>query len=107
MPGGAIHPKCGSVETSAGSRRHSTHRSTLEIFNNSKPLLRLKGLRVFIAGHGGMVGSAIVRRLASEGCEILTADRAQLDLTRQEPTERFIHDHTPQVVIVAAARVGG
>ena len=70
-------------------------------------LLLLKGLRVFVAGHLGMVGAAIVRRLQSEDCEILTAGRRELDLTRQEPTERFIHDHAPHVVIIAAARVGG
>jgi GDP-L-fucose synthase len=67
----------------------------------------LKGRRVFVAGHNGMVGSALVRRLGQEDCEIVTAQRRSLDLTRQAETERFISDHKPDVVVVAAARVGG
>jgi GDP-L-fucose synthase len=65
------------------------------------------GKRVFVAGHKGMVGSAIVRRLASVPCEIITADRASLDLERQAQVEAFLGEHRPDVVIVAAARVGG
>jgi GDP-L-fucose synthase len=67
----------------------------------------LAGKRVYVAGHGGMAGAAIVRRLAGCGCEIITAPRERLDLERQEPTERFLLDVTPDVVVVAAARVGG
>ena len=48
------------------------------------PLFDFKAKRVYIAGHNGMVGRAIVRRLGSEACEIITSDRATLDLTRQE-----------------------
>jgi GDP-L-fucose synthase len=73
----------------------------------AEPLLRLKGLRVFVAGHAGMVGSAIVRRLGTEDCMVLTADRRELDLTRQEATERYICDNAPDVVVIAAAKVGG
>ena len=65
------------------------------------------GEKIFVAGHKGMVGSAIVRRLASEGCKILTADHQSLDLTQQEPTERWLNEHKPDAVIIAAARVGG
>jgi GDP-L-fucose synthase len=54
-----------------------------------------------------MAGSAIVRRLASEGCEILTADRQTLDLTEQTDTERWLADHRPDAVFVAAGHVGG
>src|SRR5882757_2124665 len=70
-------------------------------------LLDLKNLRVFVAGHKGMVGMAIVRRLASENCDIITADRRTLDFERQADTEQFMRSAKPDVVIVAAARVGG
>jgi len=67
----------------------------------------LAGRRVFVAGHRGMVGAALVRRLASERCEVLTADRRVLDLARQADTQDWLRDKRPDVVIVAAARVGG
>jgi GDP-L-fucose synthase len=69
--------------------------------------LDLTGRRIFIAGHRGMVGSALVRRLKGERCEVLTADRRALDLTRQADTEEWLRHNRPDVVIVAAARVGG
>jgi len=69
--------------------------------------LSLDGLKVWVAGHRGMVGSALVRRLPQEGCEIITATRDELDLRRQEPVERFFERHRPDVVIVGAATVGG
>lgn len=67
----------------------------------------LAGKRVWVAGHRGMVGSAIVRRLASEDCEILTAARSELDLTRQADVEAWMADRRPQAIFMAAARVGG
>ncbi len=67
----------------------------------------LAGKRVWVAGHKGMVGGAIVRRLASEGCEILTVDRDELDLTDQRAVLGWMHNHRPQAVFLAAARVGG
>jgi GDP-L-fucose synthase len=67
----------------------------------------LAGKRVWVAGHRGMVGSALLRRLQSEGCELLTIDRDTLDLTRQAEVERWIDRARPQVVFVAAAKVGG
>jgi GDP-L-fucose synthase len=67
----------------------------------------LEGKRIWVAGHRGMVGAALVRRLASEGCELLLADRQALDLTRQEAVERWMAAARPEAVIVAAARVGG
>jgi GDP-L-fucose synthase len=73
----------------------------------NSPLFDLKRKRVYVAGHGGMVGSAIVRRLRSEECEILTVDRTKLDLTRQEATERGLEVLKPDVVVLAAAKVGG
>ena len=67
----------------------------------------LRGRRVFVAGHRGMVGAAIARRLASEDCELLTADRKRLDLTRQSEVEHWFGDNRPDAVFLAAARVGG
>jgi GDP-L-fucose synthase len=67
----------------------------------------LAGKRVFVAGHGGMVGRALTRRLASEACEILTAPRAELDLRDQAGVNRFFAERRPQVVLMAAAKVGG
>ena len=67
----------------------------------------LTGKRVWVAGHRGMVGSAIVRRLASENCEVITASRDELDLTDQRAVLGWMHNQRPQVVVLAAARVGG
>ena len=67
----------------------------------------LPGKRVFVAGHRGMVGSAIVRRLENEGCTILTASRSQADLTNQEQVGNWFASNRPDLVFVAAARVGG
>jgi GDP-L-fucose synthase len=71
------------------------------------PLFDFTGKSVYVAGHTGMVGAAIVRRLKSEQCTILTVDRATLDLTRQAETEHWMRATNPTAVIVAAARVGG
>ena len=67
----------------------------------------LAGKRIWVAGHRGMVGSAIVRRLADEQCEIITAGRDELDLTDQRAVLGWMHNQRPQVVVLAAARVGG
>lgn len=67
----------------------------------------LVGKRVWVAGHRGMVGSAIVRRLASEGCEIVTAGREVVNLTRQAEVEAWMADARVDAVFVAAAKVGG
>jgi GDP-L-fucose synthase len=67
----------------------------------------LAGKRVWVAGHRGMVGAALVRRLASERCEVLTATRSELDLTHTEAVESWLAEQRPQAVIVAAAKVGG
>lgn len=69
-------------------------------------IYRLTGRRVFVAGHRGLVGSALVRRLEG-ACELLTANRAELDLRRQADVERWMAAHRPDAVILAAARVGG
>lgn len=67
----------------------------------------LTNKRVFVAGHRGMVGSAIVRRLASEGCEVLTASRAELDLKDQAAVRQWFAAQRPDAVFLAAAKVGG
>jgi GDP-L-fucose synthase len=70
-------------------------------------LFSLRGKRVYVAGHNGMAGGAIVRRLAAEDCEILTASRAELDLKRQSDVEDWLAQKKPDAVFAAAALVGG
>ncbi len=67
----------------------------------------LAGKRVWVAGHRGMVGGAIARRLATEKCELLTATHAELDLTRQADVEAWMAKTKPQAIFLAAAVVGG
>src|SRR5579863_7397527 len=67
----------------------------------------LKGKTVFVAGHKGMVGGALVRRLAREDVELLTATRRELDLRDQTAVFDWFAANTPQVVFLAAAKVGG
>src|SRR5215813_10923560 len=67
----------------------------------------LNGKTVFVAGHRGMVGSALVRRLAGEGAELLTAGRRELDLCDQAAVFAWFASKKPQVVFLAAAKVGG
>jgi GDP-L-fucose synthase len=67
----------------------------------------LAGKRIWVSGHRGMVGSALIRRLAGEGAELLTATRAELDLTRRREVAAWLDRHRPDAVIVAAAKVGG
>jgi GDP-L-fucose synthase len=74
----------------------------------TQPLLfDLRGKRVYVAGHNGMAGSAIVRRLAGEGYAILPATRQALDLTQQSDTERWLKQMNPDAVFLAAGHVGG
>ena len=73
----------------------------------AEDIFPLAGRRIYVSGHRGMVGSACVRRLAAEGAEVLTADRASVDLRRQAETEAFLQAARPDAVIVAAAKVGG
>ena len=74
---------------------------------NPPLLFELKGKRAYVAGHSGMVGSAIMRRLKSEDCEILTADRKTLDLTNQRATEDWLAQMRPDAIFLAAGLVGG
>jgi GDP-L-fucose synthase len=76
-------------------------------FAVAHPEFELAGKRVFVAGHRGMVGSAIVRRLGPERCEILTVDRQKLDLIQTSAVESWMRANRPDVVVIAAAKVGG
>jgi len=67
----------------------------------------LKGKTVFVAGHRGMVGGALVRRLAQEKVDLVTAGRSELDLRDQATVFDWFAAKTPQVVFLAAAKVGG
>ena len=67
----------------------------------------LKGKRVWVAGHNGMVGSALVRRLQQVDCTLLTVSHRDLDLTRQRDVEAWVARERPQAVFLAAAKVGG
>jgi len=71
------------------------------------PLYALEGKRVWVAGHRGMVGSAIVRRLARENCEVLTVNRADVDLRRQTDVDAWMKAARPEIIFLAAAKVGG
>lgn len=66
----------------------------------------LSGARVFVAGHNGMVGKSLCRRLTSSGCHLLTAPRAQLDLREQADVRAWFDRNRPDVVFLAAAPVG-
>ena len=70
-------------------------------------MYELTGKKIWIAGHRGMVGSAVMRRLASEDCEIVSSDRKSVDLRRQRDVEEFVNSVRPDVVVMAAAKVGG
>ncbi|MEO5375312.1 MAG: GDP-L-fucose synthase [Alphaproteobacteria bacterium] len=73
----------------------------------AKELYSLDGKRIWVAGHRGMVGSALVRRLGREACQVLTAGRDELDCTRQADVEAWMERNRPQAVVIAAAKVGG
>lgn len=67
----------------------------------------LSGKRVWVAGHRGMVGSALARRLKQEDCELLTVGRDRVDLRRQDEVKTWMQRHAPQAVFLPAAKVGG
>ncbi|MBS0546229.1 MAG: GDP-L-fucose synthase [Proteobacteria bacterium] len=67
----------------------------------------ISGKRVWVAGHRGMVGGAVVRRLAREKCEILTVEHREVDLTRQSAVEQWLDKNRTDAIVMAAARVGG
>jgi GDP-L-fucose synthase len=67
----------------------------------------LQSKRIWVAGHRGLVGSALIRRLEREGCEIVTAPRATCDLRDAAQVDRFMEEIRPRAIFLAAARVGG
>lgn len=73
----------------------------------SEPVYALKGKRIWVAGHRGMVGSALTRRLAREDCDVLVTPRGDVDLTRQAEVEEWMAEARPQAIFLAAAKVGG
>ncbi|MFE8978357.1 GDP-L-fucose synthase family protein [Streptomyces cyaneofuscatus] len=73
----------------------------------SARLLLRPGSRIFVAGHRGLVGSAVARRLADDGHEVLTRGRDLLDLRDAARTETYLRDIRPDAVVLAAAKVGG
>lgn len=93
--GGEITPGSGGADAEAA------------IGSAPKPVYDLKGKRVYVAGHRGMVGSAIVRRLASEGCEVLTAGWPGINLMEQAEARAWMEANRPDAVFLAAAKVGG
>src|SRR3979490_1705872 len=106
------------ARSSAGSRRRpspSSSRKWWQAISISPggrlPMARipfeLKGKTVFVAGHRGMVGAALVRRLAQEDVELLTATRREVDLRDQAAVSGWFAARRPQVVFLAAAKVGG
>ncbi len=68
---------------------------------------KLSGKRIWVAGHRGLVGGAMVRRLAKEDCVVLTADRSQVDVADPEAVSAFLKRERPDAIVVAAAKVGG
>jgi GDP-L-fucose synthase len=74
---------------------------------SATPCYSLEGKRVFVAGHRGMVGSALLRRLERENADILTVTRSELDLRHESDVARWLKKAKPHVIFLAAARVGG
>src|ERR1700742_4777260 len=106
------------ARSSAGSRRRVSISSSRKwspaiwwLRDKRRPMARtpfeLKGKTVFVAGHRGMVGAALVRRLARENVELLTAGRSEFDLRDQAAVFSWFKKMRPQVVFLAAAKVGG
>jgi GDP-L-fucose synthase len=73
----------------------------------AQQLYDLAGRRVWVAGHRGLVGASLVRRLERERCEILTVGREDVDLRRQADVERWMQRAKPDAIVLAAATVGG
>src|SRR5687768_12257863 len=96
------------MSATSGTCSILSQRPALENRMNPPGLLfELRNKRIFVAGHTGMVGAALVRRLGVEGCKILTATRAECDLMRSEQVYRWLAQARPDAVFLAAGKVGG
>ena len=96
------------MKSSAEQRQYGQDRSPDDVRHApNERSYSLRGKRVWVAGHRGMVGSALLRRLAHENCHCITVDRDAVDLRRQAEVEAWIRAERPQAVFLAAARVGG
>lgn len=70
-------------------------------------MYEVTGKKIFVAGHRGMVGSAVCQKLSAQGAQVLVAHRSELDLTNQSQVSQWMAQHKPQGVVLAAAKVGG
>src|SRR5213596_1322567 len=91
-----------------GANARIAQRTKKENASSTGQLMMDKSEKIFVAGHHGMVGSALVRRLKSEGfANLLVRNRSKLDLTNESAVAKFFAEEKPSVVILAAAKVGG
>ena len=91
-----------------GANARIAQRTKKENASSTGQLMMDKSEKIFVAGHRGMVGSALVRRLKSEGfSNLLVRDRSKLDLRDDSAVAKFFAEEKPSVVILAAAKVGG
>ncbi len=75
--------------------------------NLTTPIFSLTGKKIYVAGHNGMVGSAIIRRLKQIDCDCLTVNSSDLDLMKINDVDNWFKENKPDVVFMAAAKVGG
>ena len=75
--------------------------------NLTTPIFSLTGKKIYVAGHNGMVGSAIIRRLKKIDCDCLTVNSSDLDLMKINDVDNWFKENKPDVVFMAAAKVGG
>ena len=101
------HPRLADAKSADKVSPPLSLRSPAAAITHIEPSYSLKGKRVWVAGHRGMVGSALLRRLAQVDYTLLTVAREDLDLTRQAEVEAWMKTTKPQAVFLAAAKVGG
>src|SRR3978361_427874 len=111
MPARRVRSSAGSPRPRSPSSSRRWWQAIWRSPGGRSPMARtpfeLKGKTVFVAGHGGMVGGALVRRLAEENLELLTVKRGEVDLRDQAAGFGWFAKAGPQAVVLAAAKVGG